>query len=239
MRSHFSGNTAGFGRLIVVALALSLALASPAHATENDPGAWLVVSTSDTLGSGDTRWRYWFDAQARYFDIGSGISQYLVRPAVGYTLDTGATVWFGYARFRSRTRSGDYFDEDRFWQQVNWKSRPLGNGDVSFRVRLEQRSVSRGDDLGITLRLMGKYVRPLGDAGRTDMVLAIEPFFNLVDTDWGGSARLSQNRVFAGFGQRLSQSVRLEAGYMNQFLWVDNGEDRNNHLAILNFRISF
>ena len=86
---------------------------------------------------------------------------------------------------------------------------------------------------------MGKYVQPLGDTGRTDLVVAVEPFLDLVDTDWGGSARLSQNRVLVGLGRRLNESVRLEAGYMNQFLIRDIGENRSNHLAILNFRVSF
>ena len=42
-----------------------------------------------------------------------------------------------------------------------------------------------------------------------------------------------------GIGRRLSESVRLEAGYMNQYLWIDEGEDRSNYLAVLNFRILF
>ena len=221
------------------AVILSLVFAVPASATEDNPGAWLVVATTDSLGSDNSRWRYWVDAQARYFDFGSGAAQYLVHPAIGYELNSNATAWFGYARFRTRSRSGFYFDEDRFWQQLSWTGRPVGPGRLSLRARLEQRAVSRGDDVGITLRLMGKYVQPIGKSGRTDLVLAAEPFFSLVDTDWGGRARLSQNRVFLGFGQRLSDSVRLEAGYMNQYFWNDNADDIDNHLAVLNFRVAF
>ena len=226
-------------RHCVLAFALSLTPVMPAMATESDPGAWLVVASSDSLGDEGSRWRYWVDAQARYFDLGSGIAQYLLRPAVGYQLNDEMTAWFGYARFRTRSRSGDYFDEDRFWQQLSWSGPQLGPGKLSLRVRLEQRSVSRGEDVGVTLRLMGKYVQPIGKSGRTDLVLAAEPFFSLADTDWGGRARVSQNRVFLGFGQRLSKSIRLEAGYMNQYFWNDNAEDLDNHLAILNFRVAF
>lgn len=239
MQSRDRKSAARAGPVAVAILTVLATVAYPSAAADNQPGAWLVMSTTDTLGGSGTRWRYWFDAQARYFDPGSGAAQYLVRPALGYELDGGATVWIGYARFRLRTAGGNYFDEDRLWQQANWKPTPLGAGDLSIRVRLEQRSVSRGDDLGVSLRLMGKYVQPLRDAGRPDLVLAIEPFFDLVDTDWGGSARLSQNRVFVGIGHRFNDSARLETGYMNQYLWVDSGENRSNHLAILNFRLSF
>ncbi len=226
--------------LLVLSASFLLLLASPAsRATENLPGAWLVMATSDVLGTDGSRWRYWLDAQARYFDIGSGTAQYLLRPAVGYDLGNGMSAWLGYARFRSRTAGGIYFDEDRLWQQLSWNGRKRGPGTMSLRARLEQRSLSRGDDVGVTLRLMAKYVHALGGTSRTDLIFAVEPFLDLVDTDWGGSARLSQNRVFAGFGQGLGDSVRLEAGYMNQFFFADGGEDRSNHLAILNFRVSF
>jgi len=224
---------------VLAALAAILAIDAPANATDDDPAVWLIASTADALSDDGTRWRYSVDAQARYFDPGSGVAQYLIRPAIGYELENGTTLWAGYARFRSRTQSGDYFDEDRFWQQVGWKARPLGDGALSFRVRLEERSVSRGDDLGITLRVMGRYVQPIGTSGRTEFVFALEPFYDLVDTDWGGSSRLSQNRTFFGIGQRLNESVRLETGYMNQFIWVDSGEDRSNHVLVLNFRLSF
>ena len=226
-------------RLCLAALAVLPVLAAPAHSTDSDPAVWLIASTADALGDDGTRWRYSVDAQARYFDPGSGAAQYLLRPAVGYELDNGMTLWAGYARFRSRTQNGDYFDEDRFWQQVGWKPRPLGDGALSFRARLEERSVSRGDDLGITLRVMARYVQPIGTSGRTDFVFALEPFYDFVDTDWGGSSRLSQNRTFVGIGQRLNPSLRLETGYMNQYIRVDSGEDRSNHVLVLNFRLSF
>ncbi|MDH3442198.1 MAG: DUF2490 domain-containing protein, partial [Gammaproteobacteria bacterium] len=49
-------------------------------------GAWTVFNATDALQTddGSGRWHYWIDAQARYFDVGRGINQYLVRPAIGY-----------------------------------------------------------------------------------------------------------------------------------------------------------
>jgi hypothetical protein len=42
------------------------------------------------------RWRYWFDAQLRYFDIGSGINQYQLRPGIGYTISDNMVAHAGY-----------------------------------------------------------------------------------------------------------------------------------------------
>lgn len=207
-------------------------------ATENEPGAWLTISTTDAFQSDgqDSRWHYWFDAQARYFDIGSGINQWLARPGIGYEINDNAKAWVGYARFRTRNRAGNVSDENRYWQQIDWHAGHWNNGRVSMRVRLEQRSVSVGDDLGLVVRFMTKYVRPIGQDGASNLVVGIEPIFDLRDTDWGGDSGLAQNRAFIGLGRRLSDRFSIEAGYMNQYIWVDNGEDRSNHFAVLNFK---
>lgn len=65
-------------------------------------------------------------------------------------------------------------------------------------------------------------------------MVAIEPFFALRETDWGGSSGLRQNRFSLGVAWKLSDKTTLETGYMNAFVWVDNGEDRMNHLAVFN-----
>lgn len=210
-----------------------------AFATENDPGVWLTFSTTDAIQSDgeDTRWRYWFDAQARYFDIGSGVNQWLARPGIGYRISDTTTGWIGYARFRSRNSAGNVATEDRYWQQVDWSAGSWNDGRLAMRVRLEQRSVSVGDDVGVVFRFMAKYTRPIGVSGDTNLIIGIEPFFDLRDTDWGGDSGLGQNRTFIGLGKRINDRVAIEAGYMNQYLWRDNAENRINHLGVVSFKV--
>ena len=212
---------------------------TPANATDSDDGLWTIFTTTDAFNAGDdvSRWHYWFDAQARYFDVGSGINQYLVRPAVGYKIRDDLSAWVGYARFRSRNRAGSVSNENRYWQQISWTAGKWNNGTVSLRARLEQRDLSTGDDLGLVLRTQAKYVRPVGSDGKRYLALGIEPFFDLRDTDYGGDSGLGQNRISIGVGWRLSDTLTIEAGYMNQFIWVDNGEDRMNHLGVLNLKM--
>ena len=208
-------------------------------ATENDPGAWIVFSTTDAFQTDgqDSRWHYWFDAQARYFDLGSGANQWLARPGIGYAISDNVNGWVGYARFRARNSAGDVADENRYWQQIDWTAGRWNDGRISMRVRLEQRSISVGDDVGLVLRYRAKYVRPIGQNGSTSLIVAIEPFVDLRDTDWGGDSGLGQNRVLIGFGRRLSDQLSIEAGYMNQYIWRDNAENRVNHLGVLNFKV--
>lgn len=233
-------NTQLFGggprRLLILTCAL---FATSAHAVDNETGLWAIFSTTDSItADGETtRWRYWLDAQARYTNFGSGANQYLVRPGIGYTLNPRTSLWLGYARFRTRNEAGNVSDENRIWQQLSWVAGRWQGGTISTRVRLLQRSLSTGNDLGIVLRLQAKYARPMGN-GRT-FVASVEPFFDLRDTDWGGSARLSQNRIFLGVGWQQTERLSFEVGYLNQFLFRDNGADRSNHLGTANFRAKF
>ena len=162
----------GHMTLLLSAFALiCMVLPYKGNATENEWGAWAIFSTTDAFQSDgkDGRWRYWFDAQARYFDLGSGINQWLARPAIGYQISSNVRGWIGYARFRARNRAGNVADENRYWQQVDWAAGDWNDGSISMRIRLEQRSVSVGDDLGLVVRFMAKYVRPIGESGATNL----------------------------------------------------------------------
>lgn len=225
-------------RCTLVALAaVWLSGPGPARAVEHDPGIWTVISSTDTIQSNgaDTRWHYWFDAQARYFDVGSGVNQWLARPAIGYEIRDGVRVWLGYARFRSRNQAGNVADENRVWQQVDWRAGNWNGGSFSVRARLLERSVSTGDDLGLTLRVMTRYTRPMSND--RNLVVSLEPFFALRDTDWEGKSGLRQNRLFIGTGFDIGDQWYFETGYMNQYVVADAAANRSNHLAILRFRL--
>lgn len=109
-------------------------------------------------------------------------------------------------------------------------------GQITMRTRLEQRSINIGDDLGVVLRFATKYVRPISADGDTSLIVGLEPFVDLQDTDWGGDAGIGQNRTYLGLGRRISNKLTLEVGYMHQYIFRDTGEDRLNHLAMLTIK---
>ena len=214
---------------------------SDSFAADDFVGAWTVFNATDAFQTDDgpSRWSYWIDAQARYFDVGSGINQYLVRPGIGFKPGENLSVWAGYARFRSRNRAGFVVDENRYWQQLNWTSGQWNGGTFSMRARLLERFVDAGDDMGLVLRFLTRYVRSIGTDGKKSLILGIEPFVDLRTTDWSGGTGIYQNRTYIGVGWRVSDKLSIDTGYMNQFLWVDNGDEVSNHLAILNFKTKF
>lgn len=232
------GNAGIRAVLMSAAIAVCCAPAQRTHAIESDPGIWNIFSTTGSFPgeNGPGRWHYWFDAQARYFDPGSGANQWLVRPGVGYEIREGVKAWAGYARIRSRSRSGLVADENRYWQQIDWRAGQVLGGQVTMRTRLEQRSIDIGDDLGVVLRFATKYVRPISADGDTSLIVGLEPFVDLRDTDWGGDSGIGQNRTFLGLGRRVTDKLTLEVGYMNQYVFRDSAEDRVNHLALLTIK---
>ena len=225
----------------LLAICLVTIFSAVSAAADNEDSVWTVLTATDSFSADDgaTRWHYWFDAQARYFDLGSGINQYLVRPGIGYEISDNLSAWVGYARLRSRNRAGNVSDENRYWQQLSWTAARWNDGTLSIRTRVEQRSLSTGDDVGIVLRVLAKYVRPVGNDGKRYVSLGLEPFIDLRDTDWGGDSGIAQNRASIGVGWRVSTQLTVEAGYINQFVWVDSGADRMNHVGVLNLKIKF
>lgn len=224
-------------RFLVLALMTSAGLSSVSRAGESEPGTWVTGSISGPLPVGDTssNWRYGVDAQMRYLDTDSSVTQWILRPSVGLRLSDTLEARVGYTRYENDRQGARSTHEDRFWQQLNWTAGQWQDGTVSIRTRLEQRSVSSGDDLGVVLRVMAKYVRPLAGGNGRYFAASIEPFVDFKDTDWGAQSGLSQNRIYFGFGRRLNPRTTVELGYMNQAIFRDNGPDRMNHLAMVSF----
>jgi hypothetical protein len=210
-------------------------------AAEDNVGIWGVFTSEDAFDSaeGPSRWRYWFDAQLRYIDIGSGINTYQLRPGIGYTISENMVAHAGYMYVHASNGAGRTVTEDRLWQQLTWNIARWSHGTLSMRARVQQRSVSTGDEIGWQFQYLMKYVRPLGSTGNLDFIFSVEPFFILRDTDWGADSGLSQNRTSIGLGWKLSSKIGIETGYMHQYIPVDDAEDLVNHLGVVNFKVKF
>lgn len=228
----------GFAGLLLCAV-LSFAVAPTLEATETAPGGWAAIFVNSKIGGQDSPWLFYADAQYRYFDVGNGLYEYLLRPAVGFAVNDSLRVWLGYARFRNESDPVLVSDENRYWQQIDWSGTEYLGGQLSLRARTEQRDVTFSEDLRQVLRLMARYQRPMDSRFASDWFVSVEPFFDLNTTDWGGGTGLSQNRLFLGLGFTLQPRLRLEAGLMQQYFWLDNKENLENHLGMINLKWRF
>jgi len=222
------------GRVIACLLVLGI-FSSLASAQASDEGAWTAFAGQGRLGetTSDSRWRWWFDAHARFFDDSDGFDTGIVRPGIGYDLSEHTTAWLGYAWIRNDPPEG-HFDEHRIWQQLTWGKR-YGWGSPFLRTRLEQRFDERGGETGWRVRQFARWTRPVSEGSRLGWRAWDEIFVDLNDTGWGQDTGLRQNRAFAGLGWALGDSSQytLEVGYLNQHLFREDARDDSNHVLAI------
>lgn len=223
-------------RLFVLSLLLLVGPKLAHSQVVNDSGTWLALFANGDIRSAHTdRWKWWFDGHARFFDDTNGFGQSIVRPGIGYRLGESATVWAGYGWIATSPAAVPTFDEHRVWQQITW-SNDLCDTSLGYRSRLEQRFLETGSDTGWRFRQLVAARRPFAQAPNLTFVLWDEVFLNFNDTDWGADGGFDQNRVFVGLGFKFKSDspVRIETGYLNQYVGRPGRDDLSNHLVSVN-----
>ena len=210
-------------------------------ATADNNNLWLNYVGDHPLFS--SPWGVHLEVQNRLSDWGADWQQLLVRPGINYQIDPHWSVSAGYAYVRTDPYGelpvAHSFDENRIWEQVQYKGDWLGIG-WTHRVRFEQRWIEelrqRTDGDFETANWRGeqraRYLLrsdiPLTKDKKTYFALWDEVFFNFGGNILGN--HFDQNRAFAGIGRKLTDHVKLEVGYMEQSLHRRGGENwENNH----------
>lgn len=190
--------------------------------------------------------RAWFEVQPRLVDEADRLGFVLWRPALGYYVQDWLTVWAGYALVERHHAS--YAAEHRVWEQVQVTGTLLESPRLSgaARLRVEQRFAEGEDPVAHRARLLLRASVPLGDPDPPGLYAVVwdEVFVGFNTTHWGrpaGAERrratanaisgFDQNRAFAGLGVAFLRQVRLEAGYLLQYVHTrGDRDDLLNHV---------
>lgn len=214
----------------MLAGAALLATAGTADATTEDFGLWLGQTALVDAGSGKL---VWLEAQQRYADDATRLGQLLVRPAVGYRIGKGATVWLGYAFVRTNPTATISFDEHRMFQQLSLPILRTGSGIVlAGRTRVEQRFIDGDGKMAWRLRQQLSLTLPLDE--KVSAVVWTEPFIGINETARQRSG-IGLWRNFVGLAVPLGQHAMLSPGYLRQDVQL-LGRRRTDH--IMNFTLS-
>lgn len=208
--------------------------ATPAFA-QDDAQGWASLQASGPV-AGD--FAIYGEAQFRFGDDFSRLSQSVLRAGIGWQVRDGLTVYGGYAR-QTSYRAGADTREDRLWQQASYPLGDIGRLGLTGRTRTEQRHVRGADDWGWRLRQQVKGALPIRRGSEVKLVGALELMLNLNDTDWGAEAGFDQLRSFAGVSLPLADGVTLEAGYLNRYQRRAGGPDPMDHIASFSFAYRF
>lgn len=212
------------------------AFAQPVLAHTSDSQFWSTATATGTIGEARA-WLWSIEGHARFSDDNNGVEQTLFRPALGYRVRDGLDLWAGYARVTTH-RDEDDIEEERFWQQAHYDVAAVAGGEVSGRTRLEQRFRESGGDVGWRLRQHFRYSRPIEGAD-VSAFASNEVLWTLNETDWGQDGGFDQNRTALGVSWRVNDAVRIEGGYMIQYLNRVSGADRVSHNLVLNATARF
>lgn len=209
---------------------LLLGGARPARADESDTQQWTVFTVEKDLSK---RWRGYFEIQPRFGHDISKLDRLIVRPAIGYRVNSKLSLWQGYGW--TPAFEPEFNDEHRLYQQVLYEDK-LGKTAFASRTRLEERFIEGAGSTAVRFRSMLRFMHPISADGRWAAVAYDELFFNLTSASPGPVAGFDQNRLFLGVSRQLNKQLRVETGYlMNHVNVPRTSENRRNDVWLVWF----
>ncbi|GIU80440.1 MAG: hypothetical protein KatS3mg005_3678 [Bryobacteraceae bacterium] len=182
-------------------------------------------------GLGRSKAAVHLEAQVRRHDLARSWQNVLLRPALQWRLHPKFDVTAGYG-FISHHRYGDWpirraWNEHRIFQDARLHH-AAGRIRLLHRFRFENRWLENRQ-FENRFRYMARATVPL--RGPYSLALWNEVFLPVKPERFPGV--LDQNRASVLLGKRLSDHVRVEAGYMLQTVWQRNGRVReDNHTLV-------
>ena len=182
--------------------------------------------------------RGWFEVNPRFGNDVSEIHQLLIRPALGYQIMPGVSLWQGYAWITNYEPR--FTDEHRLYQQLSYRKKFAG-WNLFSRTRTEQRFIR--DARGVSLRAR-EFLRlnvPLGDRKQWSFVFYDELFVSLNSTHNGPRSGFDQNRLFVGLNRKITPHVSMDVGYQNQSINTSGPRvaDVMNHILLIQWFIDW
>ena len=180
----------------------------------NNVGTWFVYFGNQKIND---KWNIQSDFQYRDYRFLGQRNQFLARAGLGYNLKPqNHNLLLGYAYIA--TDAYDEFDnntstkiEHRIYQQYLYRNK-IGLNALTHRFRLEERFFP--NEFGLRARYFISLQKPLGSKtiakGNTYLSAYNELFVDIKDP------KFDRNRLYGGLGYGITESLRIETGYMIQ-----------------------
>ena len=213
------------------ALAFGLALLLPSAAAAGDSQLWTGGSVTIKLSD---KWSISQDVTARFSDRRGGLYEIEANSMVGYQLTRAVSLWVGYDHDPQYDAGHFTIMEHRFVQHlVSSDLGRIGGGQLSGRLRLEQRWREGIGGTAWRLRPYVRYNLPLGRNSRTSLIVSEEPYFDLNTTAFQRVRGFERLRSFVGISTPLLKDLSADVGYLNQHGFVRGGKDTNDNVAFV------
>lgn len=184
------------------------------------------------------KWGIHLEGQLRFDNQMEQNLQNVFRIGGIYFLSPKENITAGYALVHTYNASLDkFYAENRLWEQYQYNKRWNDNKNtMTHRLRLEQRWIdqlaTKTTNYQNRFRYLNRNLFHLtnlkSEKEELYAVLQDEVFLTLGQNQIN-SKFVDQNRFLVGLGFNYKNSLRLELGYMNQFVTSSSGSDVMNH----------
>lgn len=155
----------------------------------------------------------WYEVQPRFSE--DGVSQLLLRTALGYRFYGRWSAWLGYAWTPSL--QPNFRTENRIFQQLLY-SDDFWFGHLMSRTRFEQRWIGNTSGVALRARTLLRDQIPISDDEKWRVVAQDEVFVNLNSPKGGPVSGFDQNRLFFGINRVVNEHLNVDVGYQFQYL---------------------
>jgi hypothetical protein len=203
-------------------LAQTVSPAVSAQVDEDETGAWYMYLWNTSLEN--SNFGFQGDIQHRNWDLGGDLEQLLVRGGATWSPeDSNVTYTLGLAHITSGAygRSDNKSRDRRLYQEALVPQLLGSKVFLTHRFRFEQRDVD-DQDFRTRFRYFVALNYPFNQdtlgQGAIYLSLYNELFVNL-EQDIGNNRQVDyfdRNRTYAALGYSLTDSIRLQFGYMHQ-----------------------
>ncbi len=187
---------------------------------DSNLGNWWIYYGNKQIKS---KWNWHSEVQYRNYNFISDLEQLLLRTGFGYNLtENNNNILLGYGYILSEnyidgTDEKEDVHENRIYQQFITKQ-SFSRVSLQHRYRFEQRFID--DDFRLRFRYFLSINIALNHKEIIDKTLYLSAYNEIfINTD---DNIFDRNRIYAGLGYRFSKNIRIELGYMNQFLPESN-----------------
>ncbi len=205
---------------------------SLSFAQDSNLGNWMMYFGNKRINS---KWNWHHEVQYRNYNAAGDLEQLLLRTGIGYNLseqNNNFLVGYGYIHGENYIANSDdkqEIDEHRIYQQFITKQK-AGIVGIQNRFRFEQRFVE--DDFKLRFRYFLGLNIPLNNVSLEDNTWYLSIYNELFLRT--KNDLFDRDRLYGGIGYKLTSSLRLELGYMNQF-FQNGGRDQLNLMAFVSF----
>ena len=223
-------------------LLVALCVSQPTYSGATDDfETWNAINLG---GNFSKDWKGALELQGRFVDNVSRLGVTIVRPSIGYNIDNHFSVWAGYLMQSNSTtaKPNTYKIEQDAWQGLTWTANADDETKTEIRNRLEERFLPDNSDISYRWRTRFKAEHQFLNYPKWSIIGYDEMFVTLNNNINNMSLQSGpdQNRLYVGFGYKLTNLVKVEAVYQYQHVWgYATRPDQNNNIIETNLAFTF